>query len=57
MPLPRVTAVRRAPLHLLAPLFLLMAVALGACNTIGGMGQDLSAAGRAIDDTAQSAKR
>lgn len=42
----------------LFPLFMvLMVLAVAGCNTIGGAGKDLSAAGRAIDDTAESAKR
>ena len=32
------------------------ALAVSACNTIGGAGQDVSAAGHAVTDTAQDAK-
>lgn len=35
---------------------LLIALVLGACNTIEGVGEDVSAAGRAIDRTAEDAK-
>lgn len=31
-------------------LFLALALGLSACNTIDGMGKDISAAGQAIDD-------
>jgi predicted small secreted protein len=36
------------------PLALLvaLALALAACNTVRGVGQDMSAAGRALDETA-----
>jgi predicted small secreted protein len=42
---------------LLAPLFIGAALMLGACNTVAGMGSDLAAAGRAIERTADNAKR
>ena len=32
------------------------AVLVSACNTIQGMGKDVSAAGHAVSDTAQDAK-
>ncbi len=32
------------------------AAALSACNTFAGMGQDLQAAGKAIDNTAEGKK-
>ena len=41
-------------LVLIAALAASMAVA--ACNTVEGAGQDVSAAGRAVTDTAQDAK-
>ena len=34
-------------------LALLAAMALAACNTVRGLGQDMSAAGRAVSDTAE----
>jgi predicted small secreted protein len=34
-----------------------LVVALAGCNTIGGAGQDLSAGGRAITDTARDTQR
>ncbi len=34
----------------------LAALALGACNTVEGVGKDVSAAGRAVTDTARDAK-
>jgi len=34
----------------------LAALALSACNTIAGAGRDISAAGRAVTDTARDAK-
>ncbi len=39
-------------------LFVVMCVSLvlGGCNTMGGVGEDLKAAGGAIKDTAQKAK-
>ena len=33
------------------------ALSVGACNTIGGAGKDVSAAGHAVTDTANDAKR
>jgi predicted small secreted protein len=35
---------------------LLMAFALSACNTVEGMGEDVSAAGGAMSDTADDVK-
>lgn len=35
----------------------LAVLALGACNTISGAGEDLSAGGEAISDTAQDTQR
>ena len=32
-------------------------LSVAACNTVSGAGRDLSAAGRAISDTADDAKR
>ncbi len=32
------------------------AIAVAACNTVKGAGQDVSAAGHAVSDTAQDAK-
>ncbi len=34
-------------------LLLAMAFALGACNTMRGLGQDVGAAGGAVEDTAE----
>lgn len=33
-----------------------VALTLGACNTIAGMGRDVSGAGHAVTDTANDAK-
>lgn len=33
------------------------AITLSACNTIGGMGQDIEAAGKSIDNTAEETQR
>jgi len=33
------------------------AMTISACNTVKGAGQDVSAAGRAVSDTAQDAKQ
>jgi entericidin B len=35
---------------------LVVALALAACNTVGGVGQDLEAAGRAVSDTANDVR-
>lgn len=35
---------------------LLAALSLSACNTIAGAGRDISAAGKAVSDTASSIK-
>ena len=32
------------------------AIAVGACNTVAGAGQDVSAAGHAVTNTAEDAK-
>ena len=40
-----------------AALAFLLAAAAAACNTVQGMGQDVSAAGNAIDDAAEEAKK
>ena len=37
-------------------LALLTAITLSACNTIGGMGEDIEAAGKGIDNTAENTK-
>lgn len=37
-----------------AALVLTAAVALSGCNTVSGMGEDLSAAGRGIDQTSEN---
>jgi len=39
-----------------AALAFLLATTAAACNTVEGVGQDLSAAGQAIDDAADDAK-
>lgn len=41
---------------ILIALFALMPVALSACNTVQGVGQDITAGGRAIDRAAEDAK-
>ena len=33
------------------------ALAVSACNTVGGAGKDVSAAGKAVTDTANDAKK
>lgn len=35
---------------------ILLALSLGACNTVSGLGQDIGAAGTAIKETAQKTK-
>ena len=35
----------------------LVALAVGACNTMRGVGQDMSAAGDVVTDTAQGVQR
>jgi predicted small secreted protein len=40
-----------------AALTFLLAAAAAACNTVQGMGKDVSAAGGAIDDAAEEAKK
>ncbi len=45
----------RAPVSFLIGLFLLMGIS--ACNTIEGMGKDVSAAGHAVSGTAQDTKK
>lgn len=50
-------AVRERSIGLLIPLSFLLALsalALGGCNTVAGMGEDISAGGRAIDQTAET---
>ena len=37
--------------------FLLAAASAAACNTVQGVGKDVSAAGGAIDDAAEDAKK
>ena len=37
--------------------FLLIAVAVGGCNTVEGMGKDISKAGDAVQGAAQSVKK
>jgi predicted small secreted protein len=39
-----------------AALAFLLAAAAAACNTVQGVGEDVSAAGDAIDDAAEDAK-
>jgi entericidin B len=39
-----------------AALAFLLAAAAAACNTVSGVGEDVSAAGHAIDDAAEDAK-
>jgi len=34
-----------------------VALAASACNTVGGAGKDVSAAGKAVTDTANDAKK
>ncbi len=50
---------RRGTARLLVAALLLSgaAVALSACNTTAGVGQDVSATGRALTNTADSAKQ
>jgi predicted small secreted protein len=50
-PFPEASMTR--PLALLVAL----ALALAACNTVRGVGQDMSAAGRALDETADELQR
>jgi predicted small secreted protein len=38
-------------------LALLLALALAGCNTMRGLGQDMSAAGNAVSDTANEVQR
>ena len=40
-----------------AALAFLLAAAAAACNTVEGMGEDVSAAGKAIDESAEEAKK
>ena len=40
-----------------AALAFLLAAAAAACNTVEGMGKDISAAGTAIDELAEDAKK
>jgi len=42
--------------HFLPLLLLLLPLALGACNTIEGVGEDIKAAGSAIDKKAEQNK-
>jgi predicted small secreted protein len=39
-----------------AALAFLLAAAAAACNTVEGLGEDVSAAGNAVDDAAEDAK-
>jgi len=39
-----------------AALAFLLAAAAAACNTVEGVGQDVSAAGKAVEDAADEAK-
>jgi predicted small secreted protein len=39
-----------------AALAFLLAAAAAACNTVEGVGQDVSAAGKAVEDAADDAK-
>ncbi len=41
---------------ILIALFALLPLALTACNTVEGMGEDITAGGRAIDRAAESAQ-
>ena len=40
-----------------AAMAFLLAAAAAACNTVAGVGKDVSAAGGAIDDAAEDAKK
>ena len=40
-----------------AALAFLLAAAAAACNTVEGVGEDVSAAGKAIDESAEEAKK
>ena len=40
-----------------AVLAFLLAAAAAACNTVQGVGEDVSAAGKAIDESAEKAKK
>lgn len=43
-----------SPLALLFLLLLVGVLAVAGCNTVSGMGEDLSAAGRGIDQTSEA---
>jgi entericidin B len=43
-------------LSLFGALALLLAMSLGGCNTMEGMGEDVSSAGGAMSDTAEDAE-
>jgi predicted small secreted protein len=51
------SSMTKATTAMVAVLALSAAGALGACNTVEGMGQDTSAAGRAISRSADQGKR
>jgi predicted small secreted protein len=42
---------------LVALMLVTAAVTISACNTVKGAGQDVSAAGKAVSETAQDAKQ
>jgi len=42
---------------LVALMFVAAAMTVSACNTVQGAGKDVSAAGRAVSETAQDAKQ
>lgn len=41
----------------IALLLVLGTLALSACNTVAGLGEDTQAAGRAVEDTAEDVKK
>ncbi|HLO77482.1 MAG TPA: entericidin A/B family lipoprotein [Magnetospirillum sp.] len=51
---PSTARVLPSPLGLLFLLLLLGVLAVGGCNTVSGMGEDISAAGRGIDQTSSA---
>ncbi|MEC9432778.1 MAG: entericidin A/B family lipoprotein [Pseudomonadota bacterium] len=46
-----------SPARLVASLLSLGLLSLAACNTVEGIGQDISAGGKAISDTAETTKK
>jgi len=49
-------AMRKIPAILFFPLAMLLVCGLGGCNTVAGAGEDLEAAGSAIEDGADKEK-